>query len=175
MKGYTQSNGLCVLFSCASFDPFCIACTSSECLVCEQGKYLNDNFTCSQSASLLCLQSKGPYNTNCQTSDFGCPAYAQVQVDENGNQLPVCLPYSATKTQEFIYIKYENYSCSSSSCSQASTSSITYSTSQAYYRITYYLNIRFFGTSASRTVVITFFSSNGTASSNTSQTVTLAK
>ncbi len=80
-RGYTQNNGLCELFACTSFDPFCIACTSSHCLVCEQGKYLNENSTCSQSATLLCLQSSGLYNTNCQTSDFGCPPYASVQVD----------------------------------------------------------------------------------------------
>lgn len=97
-QGYTQANGLCSPFNCTHFDPFCIACTASQCLACQQGKYLNNGNTCSQGGSLLCLQSTGPYHTTCQTSDFGCPSYTYVQSDNNGNQLTVCLPKSATKT-----------------------------------------------------------------------------
>ena len=98
-EGYTQNNGLCQLFNCTTIDPFCIACTSTQCLSCQQGKYLNSGNTCSQGASLLCLQATGTYHTTCQTSDYGCPSYASVQVDSNGNQLPICLPYSASKTK----------------------------------------------------------------------------
>lgn len=80
-QGYTQNNGICELFDCKLLDPYCIACTSTACLTCEQGKYLNSNHGCSQGGSLLCLQSEGQRHTQCKTSNYGCPQYSHVQYD----------------------------------------------------------------------------------------------
>lgn len=81
-----------------------MSCSSTVCLSCIQGKYLSGG-VCKQGGSLLCISSTGAHHTDCETSDSGCAPYADSQVDENGNLLSVCLPKSATKLYEFIFIE----------------------------------------------------------------------
>lgn len=97
-EGYAiASDGSCSPQNCNSSLPFCLNCASNSCLICSQGKYLS-NGVCLQSGSILCLASVGPYQTTCDSSSFGCPSYADIQIDSSLNtQLPVCLPKKATK------------------------------------------------------------------------------
>lgn len=50
----------------------------------------------------------------------------------NGNQVSVCLPKSATKLQEYIYLNNLAYTCSGT-CTDTNTVNLSYSTSQTYY------------------------------------------
>ena len=94
--GYTHTGTGCAAFNCATIDPFCISCANGACSACQAGKYIQGG-KCFQGGSLLCLQANGSDFTGCMTNDYGCQTYSQIQYDTSNNQLPVCLPQSATK------------------------------------------------------------------------------
>ena len=156
--GYTQNGSGCTPFSCTTIDPFCISCANGFCLSCQSGKYLL-NGVCSQGASLLCLESTGPYYTDCVTSSYGCQSYSVIQT-QNGNQMTVCLPVIATKLNEYTY-STPTYTCSGS-CTLVNIVTISYSTSQTYYQLNYYLKIRFYSTTTARSLTVKLVDENST-------------
>jgi len=111
-----------------------------------------------EGASLLCLESSGPFYTDCVTSSYGCQSYSSIQV-QNNNQMTVCLPISATKTTEHVY-PTPSYTCSGT-CLTVNTVSISYSTSQTYFQITFHLRVRLYSNSATRSVTASLVASNG--------------
>ena len=171
--GYTQSASGCALFNCSSIDQFCISCANGACLACQTGKYLQGG-KCLQGASLLCLEANGSDYTSCITSDYGCQTYSQIQNDTNGNQLPVCLPQSASKFEEYIYASMPTYTCMGS-CSTSNTISLGYQTTQAYYQLKYYLNIKFYGNVAIRLLTISLASSNGSSLESVTQSIDISQ
>lgn len=161
--GFTQSIGGCTAFNCTSISPFCLSCANSQCLSCQPGKYVSGG-TCVEGGSLLCLESNGPYYTDCITSSYGCQTYSSIQI-QNNNQMTVCLPVSASKTTEHIY-STPTYTCSGT-CSTPNTVSITYSTSQTYYQLTFHLRVRLYSNTAARSVTANLVASNGSILAST--------
>jgi hypothetical protein len=169
--GYTQNATGCAPFSCSSLDPFCTSCANGQCLSCQAGKYLSAG-SCLQGGSLLCLEATGPYYTNCVTSSYGCQSYSVVQT-QSGSQLSVCLPMSASKTNEYIYLT-PTFTCSGT-CSTPNTVSLSYSTSQTYYTLSFYINARFYSNTASRSITASLTSQNGSVLATTNIAVDITQ
>ena len=84
--------------------------------------------------------------------------------------MTVCLPLSATKSQEFVYMKGIAITCGT--CTAASTQTLSYSTAEAYYQIKYYARVRIYSTSpTSRTITLAVTASNGTDLASHSQVI----
>lgn len=169
--GYTPNGSGCTPYSCSTIDPFCVSCANGQCLSCQEGKYLSGG-ACLQGASLLCLESTGPYYTDCVTSSYGCQSYSNIQ-SQNNNQMSVCLPVTATKLNEYYYNE-PTYTCSGA-CGTSNTVSISYQTSQTYYQLTYYLRIRFYSSTTARSLTVNLVDENGTTLSSQSNSVDISQ
>ena len=82
--------------------------------------------------------------------------------------MTVCLPMTATKTNEYIF-STPTFTCSGS-CATSNTVSVSYSTSQTYYQLTFHLKARFYSNTPTRSVTANLVASNGSVFS----TVTVA-
>ena len=128
--------------------------------------------TCVEGASLLCLEATGQYYTNCVTSGYGCQSYSQIQT-QNNVQMTVCLPQTATKTNEYLYSTL-TYTCSGT-CSTSNTLTLSYTTSQTYYQLTLHLKIRFYSTTASRSLTSSILATNGSSLASTTTAVDISQ
>ena len=99
------------------------------------------------------MEATGPYHTNCETSNFGCPFYAEPQSDIfSGVQLDVCLPLRVATLQEQIYYK-SALECPSTSCGSPTTSTFEIGNLKALYKLTYYLSVKLYSASTQQLTV----------------------
>lgn len=72
--------------------------------------------------------------------------------------MPVCLPKRATKLAEYVYTQQWTSNCSS--CSGSATVAYSYSTAETYYKLEVFLNVRFYSSTAARTLTLALLDSN---------------
>ena len=87
--------------------------------------------------------------------------------------MTVCLPQTATKTNEYLYSTL-TYTCSGT-CSTSNTLTLSYTTSQTYYQLTLHLKIRFYSTTASRSLTSSILATNGSSLASTTTAVDISQ
>ena len=119
-----------------------------------------------QGGSLLCNEAYGEYYTQCETSNYECPSYANVQTDSiTGAEIDVCLPKHSDQYKEYIYLSFSASDCTASDCANSFSKSISFTSLKSYYEIIYYFNVKFYS-SSSHQVSVSSDSSNSTVTNS---------